>query len=81
MKSLLHFDTLSKRDFDNGAVIHAIRLALQERERLLETKPQPEEELVEKCAFAIAKIHQGSPRIKDEENIKKELYKLLQETK
>ncbi len=34
------FDTLSKRDFDNGAVLDAIRMALKEREKLL-LRPQP----------------------------------------
>ena len=36
------FDSLSRRDFDNGAVTDEIRLALQERERLLEQQAQPD---------------------------------------
>ena len=59
--TLKDFDSLSKRDFDNGAVIHQIRLALQEREGQIGTEDElalienlaDNDELIEKAEIAI----------------------------
>jgi len=40
--TLKDFDSLSMRDFENGAVRDAIREALKERERLIEDSEKPE---------------------------------------